>query len=193
MAASTQTINTITGLINPILFDSNINVVEWYTPKLNSGSLYGIAVGHIRVAESNIAANATIRLEISVADQGGTYPLIWGASSANVGISTTESEILVYVAGPYTIIPEKSRILFRLSITNFEAQMNAGHTVTLYYNSATPNISGDTYVVLPNTFTEYTGETGLNYLSVLPNITNTAQFQLSQNINDGSFTKGIRE
>lgn len=159
MAASTAIVNTSAGWVTPIQFTDTAGgtITEWYTNPLQSTTLSGLAVGNIRISESNVLANVAPRLEIAITDADGSNAVIWGAATAPVGAATTEGAVTVYVTGPDTVIAAQSRLRFRVYIDDFEAAMGTGYTSTLYYNSATADVSGDTYVTLPVTLTEIVG------------------------------------
>lgn len=158
MAASTTVVNTTAGWTTPIQWTETGGgtVIEWYTKPVHANTLSGIAVGNIRALESNAAANATVRLEIAITDTTGSNVRIWGAANVNAELTTSETAYTVFVSGPDTPINVSDRVRFRLYIDDFEAAMGTGYTATMYYNSATANTSGDTYVTLPVALQEFT-------------------------------------
>lgn len=182
MPVQTAVNNTTYGTSNALQWTDTINgkVIEWYTPKLEAVTLSGIAVGNIRVAESNAAANITPRLEIAITDGNGNNPIIWGAATANTEASTTEGATTIYVAGPDTEITAGQRIRFRVYINQFEARMSTVFTGTLYYNGSTANASGDTYVTLPVTLTEQVTTTTTTTTPPAPSLPSGVQIIINQ-------------
>lgn len=161
MAASTAVVATSTGFTTPIQWTvtSGGIALEWYTIPLAATTLSGVVVGNIRGLESNALANSTIRFEVAVCDNDGTNVTVFGSACPNNGLTTSEVAYTIPVAGPDTTVTGGQRLRFRVYIDDFEAAMGSGYTATMYYNSATANTSGDTYVVLPMDIVQYTSPT----------------------------------
>lgn len=134
--------------------------VEWFSPPLAAFTLGGKAKFNIRAFESNAAANASLRADISVCANDGTNPVLWGAACIAPGatfgeIGTADAAYTAWVSGDDTAITAGQRLRFRIHIDDLaNAPIVNGHTVTVSYNGDTPNAAGDTYVILPALVTE---------------------------------------
>jgi len=157
MAASTAVRNTAAGYTAPLQWTATAGgtAVEWYTPQLEAATLAGIVSANIRAAESNAAANGTVRLEVATCDNDGTNVTIYGSACANAELATSEGVLSLYVSGPDVSISQGQRLRFRLYLDDFEAALATSYTATVYYNGATAGASGDTYIVLPVALTQY--------------------------------------
>lgn len=157
MAASTAVRNTATGFTSPLQWTTTAggSAIEWYTPMLYANTLSGVVKGNIRAAESNTAANGTVRLEVAVCNSDGTNVTVYGSACATAEMATSEGVLSIEVAGPDVALADSQRIRFRLYLDDFEAALASSYTATVYYSGATAEASGDTYVVLSTSLTEY--------------------------------------
>jgi hypothetical protein len=195
LPVNTAIVNTSAGWVTPIQFTNTAGgtLTEWYTHPVEAATLSGLAVGNIRIAESNTAANLTARLEIAVTDGDGSNVVIWGAATAPIEADVVETVTTVYVAGPDISITQGQRLRFRVYIDDLEAAMGTGYTSTLYYNGSSTNTPGDTYITLPVTLTEIIGPP--TPPGVLATINQTGFgnfFSLTQNPNLGTFVNIVR-
>lgn len=165
MAASTAVVALSTGFTSPVQWTvSRLGTkLEWYTIPLAATTLSGVVVGNIRAGNATSNNNgATVQFEVAVCNNDGTNVTIFGSACANTilpsaGIETT---FTIPVVGPAITITAGQRIRFRVYIDDFEGAMASSlFDTTLYYNSATANTSGDTYVVLPMDVVQYTSPT----------------------------------
>ena len=140
--------------------------LEWYTKQLNSFTLGGKTKCNIRASESNIAANSSIGVEIAICNSDGSSPTVWGYANreADTGggqigeIATSDTAYSVWVAGDDTAVSNGQRLRIRVFIEDCaNAAMVASHTVTLTYAGTFGGVSGDSYVILPQSVTEFVG------------------------------------
>lgn len=137
-------------------------VVDWFTRQLAAFTLAGMAQVNVRVAESNIAANASIRVEIARVEADGTGPSVWGSwCVAPIVVSdfgeptTTEAARTAWVSGDDLAVAAGERLRIRLYVDDNSAQLLVtGHTVTIYYAGTSGAASGDMYVTFAQTLTE---------------------------------------
>lgn len=157
MTISSVVVNTpgVSGWTSPIQWTKTTggSTLEFYTPWLQATTLSGMIVANIRALQSNSGTNATVRLEVAITDADGIVVNVWGAANANQELQTSETAITVYVAGPDVSIIDGQRLRFRFYLDDFEGPIQSGRTATLYYNGATPDASGDTYIILSVTLT----------------------------------------
>lgn len=157
--------NTAAGWTAPLQWTDSGGgtVVDWFTRPLQAFTLGGAAKANIRAAESNAAANASVRVEIARVDNDGTNPSVWGSwcmtSEAAGGISgeltTSEAAYTVYVSGDDLSVSDGQRLRIRVYVDDAPLfALAASQTATLYYAGTSGGASGDTYVTLPQTVTE---------------------------------------
>lgn len=168
---ATDVTNTAAGWTAPIQVTDTAGgtVVDWFTKQLSAFTLTGMAVANLRALHSNTLANASLKLEIARVDTDGTSPTVWGSwciapTSADGGeLTVSEVARTANVSGDDLAFTDGQRIRIRLYIDDYcAAAMGASQTVTLFYNGTSAAASGDTYVTLPQTVTEFTAAaTGL--------------------------------
>jgi carbon monoxide dehydrogenase subunit G len=160
----TDVTNTAAGFTAPIQVTDTAGgtVVDWFTKRLQAFTLTALAVGNIRALESNVAANASIRVEIARVAADGTSPTVWAswnmsANNTRTGeLNTTETAETVNVSGDDLAISAGQRLRIRLYIDDMPTTaMGASQTVTTYYAGTSGGASGDTYITFPQTLTEY--------------------------------------
>lgn len=167
----TDVTNTAAGWTAPIQVTDTAGgtVADWFTRPLQAFTLTGMAQANIRALESNTAANASLRCEIARVEGDGTSPSVWASwcisPSGNDQGELTTSEVArtAWVSGDALAISDGQRLRIRLYIEDTSgAAMASGQTVTTYYAGTSGGASGDTYVTLPQTVTEFTagGATG---------------------------------
>jgi hypothetical protein len=138
------------------------SAIEWYTPPLEAVTLGGKAQFAVRVFESNLAANASLRAEVAVANGDGSGAVVWGSACIQPGFATDNGELstadetrTAYPSGDDLAVTAGKRLRFRLYVDDNSSQaLVTGQTVTVSYNGTTAAAAGDTYVVLPITVTE---------------------------------------
>ena len=149
---------TATGWTSPLF------IGEWYTKPLQALTLTGLAQGNIRASESNAAATASLRLEVARVDGDGTNATIWATwcrattsiGSAVAEVATTEGDNTVWLSGDDLAITDGQRLRIRVYIEDDCATaLVSGHTVATYFAGTSGGASGDTYVIFPQTLTEF--------------------------------------
>jgi hypothetical protein len=155
--------NTAAGWTTPIQVTDTAGgaVVEWYTKQLQTFTLGGMARANIRALRS--AANfASLKVEIARVDSDGTNPVVWGFWCRNVAeatqgnIATTETAYTVNVSGDDLAVSDGQRLRIRVFVDDCaEAALTSGITVTVFYNGTSAGASGDSYVILPQSVSEF--------------------------------------
>jgi hypothetical protein len=155
----TDVTNTVNGWTAPLQVTDTAGgtVVDWFTKGLTAFTLSGVVLANWRGAASSVSTNATQRLEVAVVNNDGTSPTIWGATVSRDGFGTSEAAVKFYVAGADLAVTDGQRLRLRFSIDDHSrvAAMATGFTVTLYYAGTSGGASGDTYITLPQSVTEY--------------------------------------
>ena len=147
-------------------FTVGLPVQEWYTRQLTAFTLGGMAQANIRVKESVSTANLSLRGEIASVNSDGSSPTVWAswcqsANNGNTGeLSTSETAETVNISGDDLAITAGQRLRFRLYLEDIPgSSMVGGATATVYYAGTSGGASGDSYITLPQSVTEFTGAT----------------------------------
>lgn len=164
-SAVTKATNTAAGWVAPIQWTDGAggSAIEWYTKALNPFTLTGLAKANLRLFESNAAANAGARCEIAVVNNDGSSPTVWcswGISPTDTGSSigeldTTQRAETFYLSGDDLSVAGNQRLRFRVYLDDSAVQLVTGQTATLAYNGPTAAASGDSYITLAQTISEY--------------------------------------
>jgi hypothetical protein len=152
--------DTDAGWVAPLLTN------DWYTRKLTAFTLTGMAVANIRALESNASANASLRCQIARVDSDGTNPTVWAnwaiaaIPSDNGELGTTEAARTCNVSGDDLAFTDGQRIRIRLYIDDMAgAAMGDAFNVQTFFNGTSAAASGDTYITLPQSVTEFVAGT----------------------------------
>lgn len=141
--------------------------VEWYSKPLAAFTLDGLVRVCTWPKEATIAGNAGMRYEIAICNSDGSSPAIWGAndffsatnasSSTNtLEIPTTEAAWNGYVAGDTTSVTAGQRIRLRVFIDDTSSSTGAAIACTMFYAGTSGGVSGDSFIILPQSVTELT-------------------------------------
>jgi len=114
----------------------------------------------------NIRASATsigsVRAEIARVATDGTSPTVWGSwciaptGTDHGALTASEVARTVNISGDDLAITDGQRLRIRLYIDDSAADaLAASQTVTIYYAGTSAAASGDTYITLPVTLSEY--------------------------------------
>lgn len=165
--ATTITTTAVTGPTTPIQMTQTAGgtVVDWFTRPLTAFTLAGMALANLRVLAANTNYNGSVRCQIARVDGDGTNPTVWAdwgiaALAATDGgePSTSEAARTSAISGDDLAISDGQRLRIRVfasdaSVSNMNS---AGTSVSLVYGGTSGGASGDTYITLPQTVTEYT-------------------------------------
>lgn len=143
-------------------------VIDWFTKQLNAFTLTGMAVANLRALEANALANVSVRCEIARVDDDGTNPTVWASwciaptASDNGELTTSEVARTANVSGDDLVVSDGQRLRIRLYMDDISSlPMAVDWNATVFYNGTTASASGDTYVTLAQTVTEFTASAGL--------------------------------
>ena len=138
-------------------------VVDWFSKQLQAFTLTGKAKTNLRANESNVAAQASLMVEIARVDADGSNRTVWGigrldaATGDQAGeLATSEAARTAYVAGDDLAFTDGQRLNVRLYVDDCgSATLVTGHTITTYYNGTSGGASGDTFLTLEQTVAEF--------------------------------------
>jgi hypothetical protein len=164
--ANTAVVNTATGWTSPIFWTVSGGgaAIVWYTRQLNAFTLSGLVRCNIRAHESNLAANASIGIELAVCDSDGTNVTVWalGRKEATINgsageITNAEAAWVFDIAGADLAVADGQRLRLRVFIDDCEgAALATGQTCTLTYDGTSGGATGDSYVTLSQSVSEFT-------------------------------------
>lgn len=173
-AVTSIIVNTRAGPASPTQWTASAGgtIQEWFTPQLQAFTLTGLVAANIRAKVSGVAAFCGMRLEIAVCNSDGSSPVVWashgyqkgGATSNDTGSAeygsfiNSSSEVvlpIVSMSGADVSVTQGQRLRIRLYIQDSTTAMVTGNTATLYYAGTSAAVSGDTYLTLTQTVTEY--------------------------------------
>jgi hypothetical protein len=158
-SAVSKVVNTAAGPTAPIQWTDGGGgaALGWYSTQLNAATLGGVATVNVRVLESNSLALANGRIQLYITNADGGSPVLWATSYRWVDFGLSEAAIVYTLSGPATSIAAQQRILLRPYIDDgyLDAPLVTGHTATLFYDGPTAGASGDSYLTLPMTVTEF--------------------------------------
>ena len=155
-------VNTAAGWAAPIQLTDTAGgtVVDWYSKRLNAFTLTGMAVANLRANESDSLLNVALRCEIARVEADGSSPTVWASWAGASGLGTSEAVRTINVSGDDLAISNGQRLRFRIYIDDApDVPMPASHTATFYYAGTSAATSGDSYITLPQTVTEFVSGT----------------------------------
>lgn len=177
-SATTAVRNTATGWTAPLQWTASAggSNIEWYSKRLTAFTLDGLVRVNLRAHESNASATAGIRAELAICNSDGSSAVVWAAAtlvdSTSPGVygpsattsegelNTAESAVKGWLSGDTTSVTDGQRLRLRLFVDDSASgAMATGFTATLTYNGPTGGASGDTWIQLPQSVTEFAGVT----------------------------------
>ncbi len=136
-----------------------IATLDWYTKQLTAFTLTGLAQGNIRALESNVSANSSVRLEIARVDSDGTNATVWSSwciGGTDGGLTTSEAAYTANTSGDDLAVSNGQRLRIRLYLDDVSSSVMGGaQTVTFFYAGTSGGASGDSYVTLAQSVTEF--------------------------------------
>lgn len=148
--------SSVSGWTDPI------QIGEWFTKRLNAFTLEGKCQYNLRAFESVSSSFISLKGEIARVDADGTNPTVWAAWCIEpIGfdtgqLGTTEAARTVRISGDALSISNGQRLRLRIYMDNSSADaMVASRSVTFLYNGDSGGFSGDSWLILPMTISEF--------------------------------------
>lgn len=132
-------------------------LVEWYTKPLQAFTLSGVVLVNERSKTSDGVSDAGIRTEIAVCNEDASSPTVWGSNQQATETNTTETAYNCYVSGDDISVSDGQRVRIRWYIDDAWGTMESGQTITSYYAGTSAAASGDSYLIFPQTLSEFVG------------------------------------
>lgn len=136
-------------------------IYEWYSKQLNSFTLSDLVRANLRIRQSAAGYNYSVGLEVAVVNSDGSSPTTYGWGFAKIVGSTTETAATIDLAGDDISVSNGQRLRFRIVLCPYKNPLFAdedagnGRYLELYYNGPTGGASGDTYVTLTQSVSEF--------------------------------------
>jgi hypothetical protein len=147
---------------------------DWYTPELEAFTLTGMAQANIRALESSASANASLRCELARVDSDGTNPTVWASwccaptGTDNGELTTSEVARTINVSGDDLAFTDGQRLRIRLYNEDISsAAMGNAFNVQRFFNGTSGGASGDSYITLPQSVSEYVTATAGSALQTM--------------------------
>lgn len=156
--------NTAAGWTAPLQWTDSAGgtAIEWYSKRLNAFTLTGLVRLNLR-ARASLADTTSIRGEIAVVNSDGSGAVVWAANDLNNfgapsagALDTVETASVIDIAGDDLAVTAGQRLRFRVYIDDMStAPIVTGRTATFFYAGTSAAASGDSYVTLTQTVTEF--------------------------------------
>lgn len=174
-------VNTAAGWTAPIQWTDSGGgtVVEWYSKQLQAFTLANLVRCNLRALESATSANASIRAELAICNSDGSGAAIWAAQdfqSTSLGdweLGTSEAAKVFDIAGDDTAVTDGQRLRLRVYIDDgSDTAMGASQTCTLFYDGTSGGASGDSYITLSQSVTEFAQTSIPPFVQKIPYLVN---------------------
>lgn len=162
-------VNTATGWTAPIQWTDSAGgtVVEWYSKQLSAFTLAERVSLNIRALESSAAATAGLRMELATTDNDGSNVVIWAAANFNSDatvdrgeLTNSEAAYVWHLGADDLAVSDGQRLRLRAYIDDTgNTPMVTGHTATLFYDGTSGGASGDSFITLTQTVSEFADAT----------------------------------
>lgn len=142
-------------------------LIEWYTKQLSAFTLAGLVKANLRIDGGQTADSAA--LQIAVCDSDGTNAVVWAVAGPEMAVGNTlgsgqidwiaEGACTFWLAGDDVSVTNGQRLRFRIYADDQEALQitNSGSNPRFFYDGTTGGASGDSFVQLDQTVTEFGG------------------------------------
>lgn len=168
--------NTAAGWTAPLQWTDagGGTAVAWYSRQLNAFTLADLINIHVRMMESDAAANASARAQIAVVNADGSGAVVWGEGAPMPGSNsigeldpTAETVQDFIISGPDVAVTQGQRLRLILYVDDCaNVPLVTGKTCTLWYAGTSGGASGDSYIQLTQSVTEFVAATVPRYPSI---------------------------
>ena len=153
---------TAAGWTSPLRWtdSSGGTAVEWYSRQLTAFTLSGLVLCNLRTKEdSDLDSHGNIRAELAVCNGDGSGATVWAATNfgtSNTEMGITEAAKSLYLCADDVAVTDGQRLRLRVYLDDrADIAMLSGNTYTLFYDGTSANATGDSWVQLTQTVTEY--------------------------------------
>jgi hypothetical protein len=166
-SAVSKVTNTVSGWTSPVQWTDGGggSVIEWYTNPLAAFTLTGAALANLRMRTNNASSNVSARMEVARVGGDGSSPTVWCTWCVSADVTggdggeldaTAERADTCWLSGDDLVISDGQRLRLRVFIEDTSnAAMATGYTATLWYDGPSAGASGDSYITLPQSVSEY--------------------------------------
>lgn len=147
---------TFRGLSTRVGWRAPMQFADFYTKQLQAFTLAGLVKVNLRPKEAGASDNVVFGAELAVCDSDGSNVTPWGVNRLATEVLTNEAAEVLYLAGDDLAVTDGQRLRLRVFVDDTSnSALSGSGTATLYYNGPTGGASGDTFLVLGQTLTEY--------------------------------------
>lgn len=139
-----------------------LQIGEWFTKQLNAFTLEGKAQYNLRANQNISSSFISLKGEVARVDADGTNPTVWATwcieplSFDQGELSTTEAARTVRISGDALSISNGQRLRLRIYMDNVaNVAMTGSRHMVFYYNGNAGGFSGDSWLILPMTISEF--------------------------------------
>ena len=161
----TAVTDTVAGWTVPIQVkkDNTKEVpLEWYSRPLQAFTLGGMAKFNLGALQSATSKFASLKAELAVVNGDGSSPVVWASwciaplTAHNSELTTVESAETANVSGDDLAVSNGQRLRLRICMDDSSIiGIVAAQTVTFFYAGTSGGASGDSYVILPQSVSEF--------------------------------------
>lgn len=154
--------NTAAGWTSPLQWTDSGGgtAVEWYSKRLNAFTLSDLVRCNLRAKEDALSIRISVRAELATCNNDGTNVTVWGAGelyNATFGeLTTSEAAYTIDIAGDDLSVAQGQRLRLRVFIDDTSVNpMLTSNSGTFYYDGTTADASGDSWIQLSQSVTEF--------------------------------------
>lgn len=164
--------DTTAGWTAPLQWTTSAggNTIEWYSHRLQAFTLSGLVKCNLRLSNS-VSNSCSCNAELAVVNDDGTGASVFGSGGQidqTGAISNVEGAETIYLAGPDISVTAGQRLRFRIRLDDGYIQAVTGRTATFYCAGTSGGASGDSWVTLTQTVTEFIVATQVPYVNQMP-------------------------
>jgi len=156
--------DTVAGFTAPLQWTTTAggNVIEWYSKRLAAFTLADLVKLSIRGATSLSNTWAQINVELAVVNNDGSGATVFGSwgmiSSTGSGaaqLEATEAAQTIYISGQDLAFSDGQRLRLRLRLDDASVALITGRTATVWYAGTSGGASGDSWIQLSQSVSEF--------------------------------------
>jgi hypothetical protein len=138
-------------------------ILEWYSPPLTAFTLADLVAVNARVLGSNANTGMVVGAVLYRVDEDGSNPTPYGTGVYNHAtdageLTDSEAAYAFNISGDDLALTDGQRLRLRLFVMGTDLQGMAG-SATLYYAGTSGGASGDSYIQLSQSVSEYAPST----------------------------------
>ena len=177
----TDVTNTVNGWTTGVQTTDTAggSAVEWYTKQLTGFTLSGRIDANLRATQASGIGNSSLRAEIARVDADGSNASVWGSwcfdptvyGDHEIKSPPDTLNLPVRISGDDLAISNGQRLRLRILLDDLPNNaMVSGTTVTTYYAGTSGGASGDAFLTLTETITEFVATARVPRFTPMPQL-----------------------